>query len=159
MCPSGTGIRSQQRSSELQEAFDLLDADRDGKISKEDLQAFYSANAAASGAPEEDLIGTMISVADSNKNGFVELEELERFLDLKNSTRTCGSGGGGGIMEDAFRLMDKDGDGRLSLEDLKSFLTCAGLPATDEDVRAMIALGGGGGGLSFDALLKILGVN
>ncbi|XVF58824.1 hypothetical protein PTKIN_Ptkin07bG0097200 [Pterospermum kingtungense] len=46
-------------------------------------------------------------------------------------------------MEDVFKVMDKDGDGRLSHDDLKSYMNRAGFSATKEDIKAMIRLGGG----------------
>ncbi|KAH9681064.1 hypothetical protein KPL71_026798 [Citrus sinensis] len=46
-------------------------------------------------------------------------------------------------MEDVFKVMDKDGDGRLSHDDLKSYMNCASFAATDDDIEAMIRLGGG----------------
>lgn len=98
----------------------------------------------------------MISAADSDKDGYVEYEEFERVLKGgKNGGRNVN-----GAMEDAFRVMDKDGDGIVGHEDLKSYLSWAGLEARDEDVRAMIRLGGGdeNGGVTFDGLLKILSV-
>ena len=95
------------------------------------------------------MIGTMISVADTNKDGFVEYDEFERVLD---------GGGGAGVMEDVFKVMDRDGDGKLGLEDLKSYMSWAGFSATEEDIKAMIRLGGGDEtrGVSYDGLLKIL---
>ncbi|KAE8717682.1 putative DNA replication complex GINS protein SLD5 [Hibiscus syriacus] len=65
-------------------------------------------------------------------------------------------------MEDVFKVMDKDGDGRLSHEDLKSYMDWAGFPASDEDIKAMIKLAGGGigeNGVTFDGLLKILAID
>ena len=99
------------------------------------------------------MIGTMISVADTNKDGFVEYDEFERVLDGDG-----GGGGGGGVMEDVFKVMDRDGDGKLGLEDLKSYMSWAGFSATEEDIKAMIRLGGGDEtrGVSYDGLLKIL---
>ncbi|KAL3617212.1 hypothetical protein CASFOL_038959 [Castilleja foliolosa] len=96
----------------------------------------------------------MISLADSNRNGFVEYEEFEKVLKGKNGRES------GGAMEDAFRVMDKDGDGKVGHEDLKSYLGWAGFEAHDEDVKAMIKLGGGDedGGVTFEGLLKILSV-
>ncbi|KDO39480.1 hypothetical protein CISIN_1g047967mg, partial [Citrus sinensis] len=53
------------------------------------------------------------------------------------------SNGKDGLMEDVFKVMDKDGDGRLSHDDLKSYMNCASFAATDDDIEAMIRLGGG----------------
>lgn len=162
MCPTGTEshqIRQQNtHKSNLRSAFDVLDADGDGRISRDDLRAFYGGGGGFSGPgrSDEDVIGSMISAADSDKDGYVEYEEFERVLKGgKNGGRNVN-----GAMEDAFRVMDKDGDGKVGHEDLKSYLSWAGLEARDEDVRAMIRLGGGdeNGGVTFDGLLKILSV-
>ncbi|KAK6930300.1 EF-hand domain [Dillenia turbinata] len=139
-------------NSQFRQAFDVLDTDRDGKISREDLRRFYG------NGMDEDTIGTMMSVADQNKDGFVEYDEFERVLDCntkkKNSRR-------GGVMEDAFRVMDRDGDGKVSADDLTSYMKWAGFSASDEDIKAMIRLGGGNlnDGVSFDMFLKILAID
>ncbi|XP_042047688.1 calcium-binding protein CP1-like [Salvia splendens] len=151
MCPTGSELSRTVEKSNLRSAFDVLDADADGRISHADLRAFYGG---ISGS-DDDVIGSMISAADSNRDGFVEYEEFRRVL-----------GGGkrrGGVnaaMEEAFRVMDKDGDGKVGMEDLKVYLEWAGLEARDEDVLAMIRLGGGdeSGGVTFEGLLKILAV-
>ncbi|KAM6565765.1 calcium-binding protein CP1 [Cannabis sativa] len=144
---SGTGFRS---------AFEVLDTDRDGKISREDLRAFY-AGFSSSGADESKII-SMMKAADSNDDGFVEYDEFERVL---GCTTNRLRGGGGGVMEEAFKVMDKDGDGWLSHQDLKSYMEIAGFPTGDEEIKAMIALGGGNEnqGVSYHGWLKILAVD
>lgn len=159
MCPSDRTLTASTPSSTLgsdfRPAFDVLDKDRDGKISHDDLRAFYS-GFSSSGA-DENVIGSMIKVADSNKDGFVEYDEFERVLGCQKSI----SVGGGGLMEEVFKVMDKDGDGKLSHADLKSYMNSAGLPSTDEDIKAMILMGGGdeNDGVSYQGLLKILAVD
>ncbi|XP_057957340.1 calcium-binding protein CP1 [Malania oleifera] len=159
MCPSGRSPRPAASAAkpDFRPAFDVLDADRDGKISREDLLTFY-AGYSGPGAGDDDIIASMISVADSNKNGFVEYEEFERVLDGRTGLDPM-SCGGGGVMEDAFGMMDRDGDGKVSLEDLRSYMEWAGFAASDDDIRAMIKLGGGDerDGVSYDGLMKILG--
>ena len=39
--------------------------------------------------------------------------------------------------------MNKDGDGKLNHEDLKNYIAWAGFATSDEDIKAMIKLGGG----------------
>lgn len=160
MCPTGSSLRQATAVRlEFRPAFDVLDTDRDGKISREDLRSFCSGfNCGVAG--DEEVIGSMISMADTNKDGFVEYDEFERVLDCRKSPRNEGRGAAG-VMEDVFRVMDRDGDGKVGLEDLKSYMSWAGFSATEDDIKAMIRLGGGdeSSGVSYDGLLKILAVD
>ncbi|XP_023526324.1 calmodulin-beta-like [Cucurbita pepo subsp. pepo] len=148
MCPSGTAASYSDTAPAFRQAFEALDADHDGKISRDDLRKFYSKDA------DEDAIRSMIAVADLNRNGFVEYEEFERVLSSGRRRST-------GIMEEVFKTMDKDGDGRLSHADLKSYMHFAGFSISDEEVEAMIRFGGGddSDGVSYEGLLKILSVD
>ncbi|XP_027164420.1 calcium-binding protein CP1 [Coffea eugenioides] len=174
MCPTGSVLAAQERGrrSNLRSAFDVLDVDHDGKISRDDLQAFYGGYLAAGTSDiEDDVIGSMISVADANKDGFVEYDEFEKVLGSRNNNNNSSSsskkqeeenGREWSLMADVFRAMDRDGDGKVGHQDLKDYLTWAGFGVNDDDVKAMIRLGGGhengGGGVSYEGLLKILAI-
>jgi calmodulin len=152
LLPAGAG------AGDLRPAFDVLDADHDGRISRDDLKSFY-ANASAGGAAKErfddDDIAAMIAAADADLDGFVQYHEFEGLLGR--------AGAGGGVpsaMEDAFRLMDRDGDGKVGFEDLKAYLGWAGMPVADEEIKAMISVAGDGdGGVGLEALARILAVD
>ncbi|KAJ8528875.1 hypothetical protein K7X08_030615 [Anisodus acutangulus] len=150
MCPTGTVLHSEATGkTNLRSAFDVLDVDRDGKISSDDLRTSYG------GFVGDDVIGTMMTVADFNKDGYVEFDEFEKVLD--SSKRR--NGRSLNVMEDVFKVMDKDGDGKVGLEDLKSYLNWAGLQVDDDDVKAMIKLGRGddkNGGVTYEGFLQIL---
>lgn len=154
MCPTGSELSRTVEKSNLRSAFDVIDGDGDGRISHNDLRAFYGGISGSN----DDVIGSMISAADSNKNGYVEYEEFERVLSGGEKKKKKENGRTNGAMEEAFRVMDKDGDGKVGLEDLRTYLGWAGLEARDEDLRAMIRLGGGDetGGVTYEGLLKIL---
>ncbi|KAJ3683033.1 hypothetical protein LUZ60_013260 [Juncus effusus] len=139
-------------SPDLRSAFDLLDSDQDGRISLADLRAFYSHLAKSSPVTEEDL-AMMISTADSDRNGFVDFDEFETVLMNKRK----GERENGALME-VFRLMDRDGDGKVGFGDLKGYLEMIGMEAGDEEVEAMIEMAGGQlhGGVPFEALVKLL---
>lgn len=163
MCPTdscSTHLSRPKRDSNFHSVFDVLDTDRDGKISREDLQAFYggiSSNAMGM-CSDEDVIGSMIHHADSNKDGYVEYNEFEKILMSEEFVKH--DDGRLSFMKDVFRLMDKDGDGKIGYEDLKNYLKFTGFDANDEDVKAMIKLAGGhqNGGVTFQGFLKILAV-
>ncbi|XP_068660551.1 calcium-binding protein CP1-like [Aristolochia californica] len=155
MCPSGRCPRLE--TSVLLPAFDVLDSDRDGKISADDLKTFYSERA---NAATEDDIGSMITVADVNKNGYVEFDEFEmvvgeRKLSSSSTPRKA-------VMEEMFKVMDRDGDGKVGFGDLKDYMAWAGFETSDEDIRTMIRMGDGNekdGGVCYEGLMKILAVD
>ncbi|XP_028788292.1 calcium-binding protein CP1-like [Neltuma alba] len=166
MCPSGRSLSLPSSSSSssasgstvnssFRPAFDVLDSDRDGKISGDDLRAFYAGRDAAD--IDDDLIGTMMTVADTNKDGFVEYDEFERVV-LGGGKENGSVSSPTSFLEEMFKVMDKDEDGQLSHRDLKSFMGMAGLAVTDDDIDAMIMLAGGdrNGGVTFEGLHRIL---
>nr|WCF55758.1 calmodulin [Gastrodia elata] len=120
-------MREMREMQEMRPAFDVLDANGDGRISREDLRAFFSSGYAPA---SDNVLAAMISAADADKNGFVEFEEFEGVLP--------GDDVGAGIMEEVFRMMDGDGDGKVGFHDLKRYLSSVGIPADDDDVLDMI---------------------
>merc|ERR1711915_471217 len=98
-------------SPSVKEAFNLLDRDGDGRIAFNDLQDFF--NICKQHYLSKEEIESMISVADKDHNGFVEFEEFEGLMtklmmvEEKNEENTA--------LEEAFRVMDKDGDGIVSV--------------------------------------------
>ncbi|KAK9052166.1 hypothetical protein SSX86_028794 [Deinandra increscens subsp. villosa] len=134
--------------SDLRSAFEILDVDRDGKISHEDLKTSYA-------DADDDVIGTMITVADSNNDGYVEYDEFEKVLE-RNSNRSIG------LLEDAFKAIDGDGDGKVGYGDLRSYLNSAGFEVSDDEIKSMVRFGGidvdSTDGVTFDGFLKILAV-
>jgi len=160
MCPTGRylglDLSAAGVGGDLRPAFDVLDADRDGRISREDLKAFY---ATAGGRFDDDDLAAMITAADADRDGFVQYDEFERLL---AGRAAAGGARGRSAMEDAFRLMDLDGDGKVGFEDLKAYLAWAGMPAADEEVRAMIRVAGGGDGdegVGIEVLARVLAVD
>ncbi|KAG8063635.1 hypothetical protein GUJ93_ZPchr0003g16764 [Zizania palustris] len=159
MCPGGRYARLDVPAcaapGDLRPAFDVLDADRDGRISREDLKSFY-ANAPTSERFDDDDIAAMIAAADADSDGFVQYDEFESLLGRAAAGPGCRS-----TMEDVLRMMDRDGDGKVGFDDLKAYLGLAGMPADDEEIRAMIRVAGGGSGgggcVGLEALAVVLG--
>ncbi|KAJ8422722.1 hypothetical protein Cgig2_004568 [Carnegiea gigantea] len=133
-----------------------IDVDHDGKISGDDLRSFYASLSISISGEDEDMIKAMIAVADANKDGFVQYEEFERVLKGRNKfgkeKEKC-HGEAGAMVE--------DGDGRLGLDDLRTCLGRVELTVGDEEIEAMIQLGGGDEteGVSFEGLVSVLAVH
>ncbi|KAK1421600.1 hypothetical protein QVD17_24069 [Tagetes erecta] len=144
MCPTNGASKPAIKPADLRSAFDILDVDRDGKISHNDLKTLYT-------DAGDDDIGTMMSLADLNKDGYVEYEEFEKVVNDKK----------GGVMEDVFNCMDRDGDGKVGEDDLKSYFKFVGIEVDDDDIKAMVCLGSGDdddNGVSFEGFIKILAI-
>ncbi|KAL6503377.1 hypothetical protein OROGR_025300 [Orobanche gracilis] len=104
MCPTGTAFQNntkEQQTSNLRSAFEVLDVDGDGKISYDDLRASYDGFSGPD-VSDEDVIGSMISMADSNKNGYVEYEEFARVLNRRKGKTGRASDS---MMRDAFLVI------------------------------------------------------
>ncbi|KAL2921119.1 Calcium-binding protein CP1 [Bienertia sinuspersici] len=167
MCPTGTSLRpvniTGNPKSEFRGAFEVIDVDHDGKISGEDLRSFY---ASFFGNDEDEMIRAMIAVADANKDGYVQYDEFEKVLKEKKEGKgkeniyADDDNNDSEMMEEVFKVMDKDGDGRLGVDDLKSYLNWAGIKVNDDEVNAMIMLGCNEGdvkdGVSFYGFIDIL---
>ncbi|XP_030538829.1 calmodulin-like protein 30 [Rhodamnia argentea] len=124
-------------TEEMRQVFDKFDANRDGKISKEE---YKSAMGVLGQGISDHEANEAFRVMDANKDGFVDFRE---FLEVHGS--------GGGIkscdIEGAFRAYDLDGDGRISAKELWEVMRSLGekcsLEACKRMVRAVDADGDG----------------
>ncbi|KAK9724998.1 hypothetical protein RND81_05G114300 [Saponaria officinalis] len=165
MCPTGTTLNPTQFSgdatSDFRQAFAVMDVDHDGKISGDDLRSFYATVSSSGDGGEDDMITAMINVADENKDGFVQYDEFRGVLykaDVKNRGEEINCG----VMEEVFKVIDNDGDGKLGFDDLRNYLKLIGVNVVgDDEINAMIKLGGGDvcDGVSFDGFLNILALH
>ncbi|KAL6905876.1 hypothetical protein ACP4OV_003477 [Aristida adscensionis] len=129
-------------SSELRKVFQMFDRNGDGRITKKELGE--SLKNLGIYIPDEELDATIDKI-DANGDGSVDVEE---FGLLYRSILGEGGGGGGGEkrdeeedMREAFNVFDQNGDGYITVEELRSVLSSLGLKQgrTAEDCRKMIS--------------------
>ncbi|GER35378.1 hypersensitive reaction associated Ca2+-bindingfamily protein [Striga asiatica] len=74
------------------------------QINSDELRSFYDGFLGI-GRPDDEANGSMISIADSYRNGYIEYDEFQRELNRRNGNGRFYVG----IIEDAFWVMDKMG--------------------------------------------------
>ena len=107
--------------------------------------------------PSEEEVQKMILEIDENGNGMVEFDEFV-ILMVKQS---CKESYAEEELVEIFKIFDKDGDGKISVQDLMEQFVQLGDPINDEDARKMIrhADVDGDGSFSFTEFLKVMMYN
>ena len=128
------------------ENFQKLDSNNDGKITKEELIEHYIKTMSKNEATV--IVDKIFEVADRNKNGSIEFAEFIRGS-MKNSSLLSISN-----VEKAFKLLDKDNNQNLSIEELQYLLG----DTADKAIRQLIqeADQNKDGQISFEEFLRLL---
>ncbi len=120
-----------QKLSDLREAFDMFDKDRDGSITTKELgNVVKMLNNAAS----DQEIKDMIDEVDIDGNGKIEFDEFVVLMGKKSKEQDTED-----EVINAFRVFDKDGNDTISSTELRHIMTTIGDKLTDDEVDAMIS--------------------
>ncbi|GAB4860980.1 hypothetical protein Ancab_036140 [Ancistrocladus abbreviatus] len=141
-----------QNKDELKKVFDRFDANGDGLISASELVAVMKALGSET-SPEE--VDRMMEEMDSDKDGFVNLEEFADFC----GKQVDGDETGSGELKDAFDMYDQDKNGLISATELHLVLRRLGENCTVQDCTKMIQSvdSDGDGNVSFEEFKKMMG--
>merc|ERR1712063_66393 len=109
------------------------DKDGDGTISTAELKPIMIC---LGEKPTEENLKEMIAMADKDGNGSVDLPEFLELMARKlRDTDTEAE------LIEAFKVFDKDGDHKISNEELRRVMTQFGEKLSDEEVDEMIKEG------------------
>ncbi|PHT29227.1 Calmodulin-like protein 5 [Capsicum baccatum] len=118
--------------AEVGRVFHMFDRNGDGKITRKELND--SLQNLGIYIPEMELV-QMIEKIDINRDGFVDMEEFgtlyQSIMDERDEEED---------MREAFNVFDQNGDGFITVEELRSVLSSLGLKQgkTLEDCKRMI---------------------
>ncbi|XP_012570335.1 calmodulin-like protein 3 [Cicer arietinum] len=120
--------------NELKRVFQMFDRNDDGRITKKELND--SLENLGIFIPDKEL-SQMIEKIDVNRDGCVDIEE---FRELYESIMNGREEEEEEDMREAFNVFDQNGDGFISVEELRSVLVTLGLKQgrTVEDCKKMI---------------------
>eukprot|EP00252_Welwitschia_mirabilis_P003084 TRINITY_DN1315_c0_g1_i2.p1 TRINITY_DN1315_c0_g1~~TRINITY_DN1315_c0_g1_i2.p1 ORF type:complete len:213 (+),score=7.18 TRINITY_DN1315_c0_g1_i2:434-1072(+) len=135
---SKTATRSMSSSSttsrkELEEVFRKFDANKDGKVSRDEIRKVM---AALGQETSDSTLDKLMKETDTDGDGLIDFEEF-----LKGTGSRGSSANSRHTMKDvegAFNLYDLDKNGSISADELHRVFANLGEPASVEECRKMI---------------------
>merc|ERR1711907_352432 len=137
----------------IKEAFELFDTDGSGSIASGELKV---AMKALGFEPKPGEIEKLIHSVDDDGDGEMDYDDFERMMEQKILNKDQKDD-----LLKAFKLMDDDETGKISLKNLKRVAKELGETMTEEDLLEVIAESDkdGDGELSVDEFLAVMKKN
>ncbi|KAL7328596.1 hypothetical protein PS15p_206841 [Mucor circinelloides] len=139
-----------QQISEYRESFALFDKNGDGAIDAEELgQVMRSLNQ----EPTDEELKDMINDVDSDNNGRIDFNEF-----LTIMSRMKGTDETENDLVEAFKVFDKDQDGSITQDELRSVMANLGQKLTSQELDEMIkeADTDGDGKINYKEFVKMM---
>ena len=130
MNDSNEQIISEDKITELKEAFEIFDKDRDGYITTKELGDIMKK---LGQTPSEAELQDMINEVDIDGNGTIDFKE---FLGLM--ARKMRDSDSEEELIEAFKVFDRDGNGYITSHELRHIMTNLGEGLSPEEVEEMI---------------------
>jgi len=121
---------TEEQIADFKCAFEAFDEDNNGRITADELETVLN-NLGMAKSKEEVL--EIIKQIDTDENGTIDFQEFTAML-----TKKMKRGASMGIMKEAFKEFDLDGDGFISAEEFKKFLGGPEENISDEEVAMVI---------------------
>merc|ERR1712072_10533 len=139
-----------EQKKEVKEAFDLFDTDGSGAIDAKELKI---AMQALGFEPTSDEIAKMMKDIDADGNATVEFEEFLEMMEGKMSGKDPVE-----EMKKAFKLYDKDGKGKITIDDMKRVGKELGEALSEDELQAILDESDrdGNGTLTEDEFVRVM---
>eukprot|EP01088_Endostelium_zonatum_P008924 TRINITY_DN22100_c0_g1_i1.p1 TRINITY_DN22100_c0_g1~~TRINITY_DN22100_c0_g1_i1.p1 ORF type:complete len:138 (-),score=51.91 TRINITY_DN22100_c0_g1_i1:309-722(-) len=125
---------SNEQINELKEVWDHFDKGKKGSLEQNDFKVLMKA------IGEEDF--SLAASGSVSYNSFLA-DRQQKWAKQQS----------GDVLKQAFRVLDRQGNGTVSVEELKYLLTTYGEKLSQSEVNEMVAEGGGGASLNYNQLV------
>ncbi|GFR41102.1 hypothetical protein Agub_g1747 [Astrephomene gubernaculifera] len=120
----------EEKLQEYKEAFSLFDKDGNGRITTNELGTVMRS---LGQNPTQADLEQMIREVDKDGSGTVEFQEFVLLMQRQQAVPDQEES-----LREAFKMFDRDGNGKISAQELKHVMTNLGEALTDEEVDDMI---------------------
>jgi calcium-binding protein CML len=137
---------------ELRASFDTFDLDGDGHLSAEELAAALSALGQVLGLDEARRL---VASVDLNHDGVVDFDEFRALVEPRPEGEDPSADA-----DEAFAVLDTDGDGFLTADEIAAALRRGGDRVSDAEIARIVAAADadGDGRVSLGEFRRILGL-
>ncbi|XP_063428905.1 calmodulin-beta-like [Mytilus trossulus] len=121
---------SEETIAEFKEAFGLFDKDKNGQITSAELGTVMRS---LGQNPTNADITEMIQEVDSDGSGTINFDEFKKMMGKKMENSDPVED-----LREAFKIFDKNNDGKIDPNELKKVMVNIGEKLTDEEANEMI---------------------
>ncbi|XP_039144986.1 calmodulin-like [Dioscorea cayenensis subsp. rotundata] len=141
---------TEKQIADFKEVFKLFDRDGDGQITAQELGTVMRS---LGQNPTEDELKAMIDDVDADLNGTIDFSEFLNLMVHKMEDADSEK-----EMREAFKIFDKDQNGLISADELRSVMANLGEKLTDEEVNEMIREADidGDGQVNYEEFVRIM---
>ena len=135
--------------AEYKKAFDTLDVNKNGTLSGPELFKLIDS---FDKSISNQKLKAIIREVDVNKNFVIDFKEFLSMVEKVNSEQHNED-----VWKQTFKMIDGNGDGKISLEELKKFLGEVGQKNDDQSVKEVMKVAdlNGDGGISYEEFKKL----
>jgi calmodulin len=141
---------SAEQIIEYRETFSLIDRNRDGKITMDELGELMQT---LGNEPTEDELQRIFNLVDLDGNGAIDFPEFLTVIHMLNSSAQSEE-----ELRESFNVFDVNHDGYISADELKQVMDKLGEKLTEEEINELMRVAdmNGDGRISYEEFTKIL---
>ena len=141
---------TEEQIAEFKEAFQIFDKDGDGSITTKELGTVMRS---LGQNPSDEEVRQMIEEVDEDKSETIDFKEFLGLMARKMKETDAED-----ELLEAFKVFDRDGNGKISAHELRCVMLSSGEDLTEQDIQEMVMEADidGDGFIDYQEFVKIM---